>query len=157
MAVGAPPTAAGDAAVVKGDPFAAGDGKPTLRQRAVSRGYTKYGIWGFNSASEYFATLKTMPRLAAARAFYVKDPADAMADREGNELKRTLNWFSVAALGTGMIVGSGIFVSTGERERQREGGRSSFFFPKQRGDCRKRRGRLEKAPPSLPRKKIKNK
>jgi hypothetical protein len=110
MAVDPPAAAAADAATtgtVKAD-------RPTLRQRARARGYTRYGIWGFNSFAEYFTSLKSTGQLAGARALYVKDPADALAEREGNELKRTLNGFSVAALGTGMIVGSGIFVSTGE-------------------------------------------
>jgi len=109
MAVDADPVSATGGAA----DAAAGTG--SLKQRARARGYTKYGMWGFNAPSEYFSSLKTTPQLFAARAFYVKDPADALADRQGNELKRTLNWFSVAALGTGMIVGSGIFVSTGER------------------------------------------
>jgi APA family basic amino acid/polyamine antiporter len=111
--------AAGTSATTATDPFSSATGtttataKPTFRQRAQARGYTKYGVWGFNSASEYFASLKRTPTLARQRALYVRDPADALADRQGNELKRTLNWFSVAMLGTGMIVGSGIFVSTG--------------------------------------------
>jgi APA family basic amino acid/polyamine antiporter len=114
MAAGDPTAAAaaGDGVVV-GDAAASSAARPTLRQRAHARGYTKYGIWGFESAAQYFTSLKATGMLAGARALYVRHPADALADREGNELKRTLNGFSVAALGTGMIVGSGIFVSTG--------------------------------------------
>lgn len=131
-----PPAAAADAtaaAAAAASSSAAGPptSRPTLRQRAKARGYTKYSVWGFNSAAEYFTSLKSTPQLAGARALYVKDPADALADRDGNELKRTLNGFSVAALGTGMIVGSGIFVSTGEE---------LFIF------SRGRLGKLERRP-----------
>ncbi|WIA18741.1 hypothetical protein OEZ85_003431 [Tetradesmus obliquus] len=60
-------------------------------------------------------SLPKTPQLLGKRAFHVRDPADQLADKAaaGGEMEKCLNWFHVAMLGTGMIIGAGIFVSTG--------------------------------------------
>lgn len=60
---------------------------------------------GFNTSSDYFTSLKCTPKLLGRRAFYVRDPAEQLADKEaaGGEMKKVLNYFHVAALGTGKL------------------------------------------------------
>lgn len=70
---------------------------------------------GFDKPSDYFGSLKNTPKLLAKRAFFVRSPEEQIADKEAavGDMRKVLNWFHVMALGTGMIVGAGIFVSTG--------------------------------------------
>ena len=44
----------------------------------------------------------------------MRDPLENAPDAGSVEMAKVLNWFHVAMLGVGMIVGAGIFVSTGD-------------------------------------------
>lgn len=72
---------------------------------------------GFGSLRDWARSLLSTPRLFARRAFYIRTTEtpglDGKAAGEQAQLARTLNWLSVTMLGVGMIIGAGVFVSTG--------------------------------------------
>ncbi|GBF87743.1 cationic amino acid transporter-like [Raphidocelis subcapitata] len=74
-----------------------------------------FKTWGFESFEEYTTSLKTAWRSIRNRAF---EPTHAAEEVEDNKLPRTLNWFHISCLGVGLILGAGIFVSTGEAANQ---------------------------------------
>eukprot|EP00882_Tetradesmus_deserticola_P001730 GHRQ01001859.1.p1 GENE.GHRQ01001859.1~~GHRQ01001859.1.p1 ORF type:complete len:634 (+),score=216.50 GHRQ01001859.1:64-1902(+) len=82
----------------------------------------RYDWSGFDSTKDYLRSLARTHKLLS-RAGYVRHPERQLADKaaSGTELKKCLNWFHVAMLGTGMIVGAGIFVSTGVAAQEKAG------------------------------------
>ncbi|WIA39047.1 hypothetical protein OEZ86_005191 [Tetradesmus obliquus] len=82
----------------------------------------RYGWSGFACTKDYLQSLAQTPKLLS-RAGYVRAPETQMADKAaaGTELSKCLNWFHVMMLGTGMIVGAGVFVSTGVAAQEQAG------------------------------------
>lgn len=78
-------------------------------------GDRSYEWFGFSNGREYLSSLATTPVLFAKRCFLIRDAKMQEEGRQaaGGDLKKVLNWFHVMMLGTGMIIGAGIFVSTG--------------------------------------------
>jgi hypothetical protein len=76
---------------------------PTPAAAVESRVSRRRRASGFDSAQEYFSSLKQTPRLVAKRAGYIRSTEEQMADKEAaaGDMKKVLNWFHVAALGTG--------------------------------------------------------
>ncbi|KAI8466934.1 MAG: amino acid permease-domain-containing protein [Monoraphidium minutum] len=68
---------------------------------------------GFDCFHNWAVSLRATPQLFAQRALFVRDAGAAEADKGDIHLERTLGWFRIGMLGVGMIVGAGIFVSTG--------------------------------------------
>ncbi|KAI8465522.1 MAG: amino acid permease-domain-containing protein [Monoraphidium minutum] len=69
-----------------------------------------FKTWGFDDAGDYVDSMKGAWREMHLRAF---SPQNAMEEVEEVPLKKCLNWFHVSCLGVGLILGAGIFVSTG--------------------------------------------
>ncbi|KAF6256039.1 amino acid permease family protein [Scenedesmus sp. NREL 46B-D3] len=82
----------------------------------------RYDWSGFACTKDYLQSLARTPKLLS-RAGYVRHPETQMADKaaSGTELTKCLNWFHVMMLGTGMIVGAGVFVSTGVAAQEQAG------------------------------------
>ena len=76
---------------------------------------TGFKTWGFEGFEEYTASLKAAYRDLSGRAL---SPAHGEIEVSETPLPRTLNWFHVSCLGVGLILGAGIFVSTGEAAAQ---------------------------------------
>lgn len=70
-----------------------------------------FKTWGFDDFADYTGSLKAAYRELWSRAM---SPVHALEEVEENDLKKCLNWFHVSCLGVGLILGAGIFVSTGE-------------------------------------------
>eukprot|EP00878_Enallax_costatus_P036496 GHUV01040990.1.p1 GENE.GHUV01040990.1~~GHUV01040990.1.p1 ORF type:complete len:281 (+),score=47.38 GHUV01040990.1:220-1062(+) len=83
----------------------------------------RYGWSGFTNTAEWAQSLRDTPSLLVNRAGYVKDGDSQSLEKAaaGSEMKKVLNWFHVAMLGTGMIVGAGVFVSTGVAAQEAAG------------------------------------
>jgi len=73
----------------------------------------RYDWTGYSHTAEWASSLPKTFSLFAKRAGAIKNLDQQNAIAGENALPRVLNWFHVAMLGTGMIVGAGIFVSTG--------------------------------------------
>jgi hypothetical protein len=67
--------------------------------------------WGFDDTADYVASLKSAYGNLRTRAF---SPVVPLEEVEETALPRTMTWVHVAALGVGLILGAGIFVSSGE-------------------------------------------
>jgi hypothetical protein len=95
--------------------------KPPAPPTATTARSRKYSLWGFESGGEYAASLKRTPWLLLSRPWLRHDPrTETGHGKEGEDgeaepaLLRTLNWAHVSLLGVGLILGAGIFVSTGD-------------------------------------------
>ncbi|KAF8072860.1 CAT1 [Scenedesmus sp. PABB004] len=102
--------------------MAADDAQPAAGAGAVPESGRR--TWsGFAKTADWAASLRRTPVLLARRAGYIRDPAEQLADKAaaGTEMAKVLNWFHVMMLGTGMIVGAGVFVSTGAAAQSQAG------------------------------------
>ena len=107
---------------------------PAPPSAATARG-RKYALWGFETGGEYAASLKRTPWLLLSRPWLRHDPAGEPGQGKMGEdgeaepaLLRTLNWFHVSMLGVGLILGAGIFVSTGDAAANLAGYAFLFCF-----------------------------
>ncbi|MED6210780.1 Cationic amino acid transporter 7, chloroplastic [Stylosanthes scabra] len=70
----------------------------------------------FSSLSAYLRALSHTPSRLATRAVSVSTSYDEMTRlraRSGSDMRRTLRWYDLVALGIGGMVGAGVFVTTG--------------------------------------------
>lgn len=74
--------------------------------------FSAYKAFGFESCGEYLHGLKTLPKLLATRAFAPVMPANPVKE-SGAAMKQVLNAFDLVCLGIGMMLGAGVFVTTG--------------------------------------------
>ncbi|XP_057849175.1 cationic amino acid transporter 5-like [Cryptomeria japonica] len=107
--------------LLDGDPFEgldAGDG--------VKRAGKKYFLPGesFKSWSNYGKALYQTPRRFKDRALSRADEMKEVGEirkRSGNDMKRTLNWWDLIWFGFGGVIGTGIFVLTGQEAHKDAG------------------------------------
>ncbi|GBF96644.1 cationic amino acid transporter [Raphidocelis subcapitata] len=71
-----------------------------------------YGLVGFESLKDYGKSLLAMPTILSRRAFSPLMPADAVVE-SGAAMKQVLGAFDLICLGIGMMLGAGVFVTTG--------------------------------------------
>lgn len=76
------------------------------------KGSKAYKAFGFNSFGEYASGLGHLPQILAKRAFSPLLPADPVKE-SGAAMKQVLGWFDLVCLGIGMMLGAGVFVTTG--------------------------------------------
>lgn len=72
---------------------------------------------GFDGPAEYFTGLVKTPQRLVKRVFLRKGMEDQEVDKEvntGAEMKRVLGAFELVCLGIGLMLGAGVFVTTGE-------------------------------------------
>lgn len=87
--------AAGNGAVAaEGAAAAAPTMQPERRHKVMS---------GFDCGKDYFSSLPKTPSLLVKRAAYIRSAEEQLADKAAakGDMKQVLNWFHVAALGTG--------------------------------------------------------
>ena len=78
----------------------------------------------FKSMGNYFKALKETPSRFIDRVMTRSDDSAEIHDmkaRSGNEMKKTLTWWDLMWFGVGAVIGSGIFVLTGQEARERSG------------------------------------
>eukprot|EP00878_Enallax_costatus_P000818 GHUV01000943.1.p1 GENE.GHUV01000943.1~~GHUV01000943.1.p1 ORF type:complete len:550 (+),score=66.26 GHUV01000943.1:156-1652(+) len=69
---------------------------------------------GFHSSKEYFSALLRAPKIVAQRAFLTKSFQQQDEDRiHAGEMKRVLGAFDLICIGVGLMLGAGVFVTTG--------------------------------------------
>ncbi|KAI8474786.1 MAG: cationic amino acid transporter [Monoraphidium minutum] len=71
-----------------------------------------YKAFGFGSLGEYGRALAALPTILGRRAFAPLMPADPIKE-SGASMKQVLGWFDLVCLGIGMMLGAGVFVTTG--------------------------------------------
>uniref|UniRef100_A0A803N8C6 Uncharacterized protein n=2 Tax=Chenopodium quinoa TaxID=63459 RepID=A0A803N8C6_CHEQI len=71
----------------------------------------------FSTISAYFRALSQTPQRLARRAISVSTPFEELSHvraRSGTDMRRSLRWYDLVALGIGGMVGAGIFVTAGK-------------------------------------------
>lgn len=71
----------------------------------------RFRTWGFDGWGDYAATLRGAYRGLRGRALA---PQEALEAADGPPLPKTMTWLHVSCLGVGLILGAGIFVSSGQ-------------------------------------------
>lgn len=74
-----------------------------------------YDLFGFSSAREYGTALKSLPTTLVRRFFLLRscdELAEAKAESK-HSMKQCLTWFDLVNMGIGMMLGAGVFVTTG--------------------------------------------
>ncbi|CAF2130556.1 BnaA03g58530D [Brassica napus] len=78
----------------------------------------------FKSMGNYFKALKETPSRFIDRVMTRSDDSAEIHDmkaRSGNEMKKTLTWWDLMWFGVGAVIGSGIFVLTGQQAKGESG------------------------------------
>lgn len=76
-----------------------------------------YGLTGFTSFGEYAHEFVRVPKLVLTRAFYrrgVVELDEARIHEGGKEMKKVLGPLDLICFGIGMMLGAGVFVTTGQ-------------------------------------------
>ncbi|XP_022555817.2 cationic amino acid transporter 1 [Brassica napus] len=101
------------------------NGDDGLRRRGCS--CTKYDFLpeeSFKSMGNYFKALKETPSRFVDRLLTRSQDSVEIHDmkaRSGHEMKKTLTWWDLMWFGVGAVIGSGIFVLTGQEARDSAG------------------------------------